>query len=64
MLMLSLLTQYANNLWARLSSAASQRFRRLTEPARPNLVTGTLADHPRSRAELLADACVPCCGTY
>ena len=27
----------------------------LTEPARPNLVTGTLADLPRSRAELLAE---------
>ncbi len=30
-------------------------FRRLTEPARPNLVTATLADLPRSRAELLAE---------
>src|SRR6266849_6345720 len=53
--MLSQLTEYAQNLWARLSSAASQLFRRLTEPARPNLVTGTLADLPRSRAELLAE---------
>ena len=42
--MLSQLTRCAKNLWARLSSAASQFFRRLTEPARPNLVTGTLAD--------------------
>ena len=61
--MLSQLSRCAKNLWARLSSAAHQRLRRLTEPARPNLVTGTLADLPRSRAELLADACVPCCGS-
>ena len=53
--MLSQLTRCARNLWARLSSAASQFFRRLTKPARPNLVTGTLADLPRSRAELLAE---------
>lgn len=53
--MLSQLTRCAKNLWARLSSAASQLLRRLTEPARPNLVTGTLADLPRSRAELLAE---------
>ena len=53
--MLSLLTRCAKNLWSRLSSAASQLFRRLTQPARPNLVTGTLADLPRSRAELLAE---------
>src|SRR5258708_25693463 len=53
--MLSQLTRCARNLWARLSSAASQFFRRLTEPARPNLVTGTLADVPRSRAERLAE---------
>jgi putative transposase len=42
-------------LWARLSSAARQRLRRLTEPARSNLVTGTLADLLRRRAELLAE---------
>ena len=53
--MLSQLTRCAQNLWARLSSATSQCFRRLTQPARPNLVTGTLADLPRSRAELLAE---------
>ena len=53
--MLSQLRRCANNLWARLSSAARQLFRRLTEPARPNLATGTLADLPRSRAELLAE---------
>jgi putative transposase len=49
------LTRCAQNLWARLSSAAKQLLRRLTEPASPNLVTGTLADLPRSRAELLAE---------
>jgi putative transposase len=53
--MLSQLTRYAKNLWARLSSAARQLLRRLTEPARSNLVTGTLADLPRSRAQLLAE---------
>ena len=53
--MLSQLTRCAQILWARLSSAASQLLRRLTEPAHPNLVTGTLADLPRSRAELLAE---------
>ena len=61
--MLSQLTRCAKNLWARLSSAASQFLRCLTKPARPNLVTGTLAERPRRRAELLADACVPCCGS-
>src|SRR5713101_2357828 len=53
--MLSQLARYAEKLWARLSSTARQLFRRLTEPARLNLVTGTLADLPRSRAELLAE---------
>ena len=33
----------------------SQFFRRLAKPARPSLLTGTLADLPRSRAELLAE---------
>lgn len=57
---MSQFTRYANNLWARLSSAARRRLRRLTELAHSNLVTGTLAGFPRSRAQLLADACVPC----
>jgi hypothetical protein len=61
--MFSQLTRSAKKLWARLLSAANQFFRRVTEPARPNLVTGTLVDLPRRRAELLADACVPCCGS-
>ena len=39
----------------RLSSAAHPRFRRLMEPAPPNLVIGTLADLPRRRTDLLAE---------
>jgi hypothetical protein len=53
--MLAKLTRCAKPLWSRLSSAANQLFRRLTQPASPNLVTGALADLPRSRAELLAE---------
>ena len=53
--MLSQLTRCAKNLWARLSFAANNLFRRITEPARPNLVTGTLADLPRGRTELLVE---------
>jgi hypothetical protein len=53
--MLSQLRRWAKNVLSRLSSAANQLLRRLTEPARPNRVTGTLADLPRSRAELLAE---------
>ena len=60
--MLSQLTRCAQNLWARLSSAASQFFRRLTEPARPNLVTGTLADLPRAVARNCWPK-MPCCGS-
>jgi putative transposase len=55
MVMLSQLTDCAKNLWARLSSAVNQFLRHLFKPARPNLLTGTLADLPRSRAELLAE---------
>ncbi len=55
MFRLSQLTQCAQNLWARLSAAAHQFLRRLIRPARPNLVTGALADFPRTRAELLAE---------
>jgi len=36
-------------------SCGNQLYRRITQPARPNAVTGTLADLPRSRAELLAE---------
>jgi len=53
--MLSQLTQFAKKLWSRLSTAANQLFRRITQPARSNLVTSTLADLPRRRSELLAE---------
>ncbi len=57
--MLSKLTQFAKKLLSRLTTAANRLFRRITAPAQANLVTGTLADLPRRRLELLADACVP-----
>ena len=60
-MLLSQLTQFAKKLWPDLSSAATHLFRRILAPAQSNLVTGTLADLPRSRSELLADVYVPCC---
>jgi putative transposase len=53
--MLSKLTQFAKKLLSRLTTAANRLFRRITAPARANLVTGTLADLPRRRLELLAE---------
>jgi hypothetical protein len=53
--MLSQLKRYAKHVWSRLKSVANQLFRSITETARPSLVTGTLADLPRSRAQLLAE---------
>jgi putative transposase len=53
--MLSRLAQFARRLWSRLSTTADQLVRCITRPACSNLVTGTLADLPRSRAELLAE---------
>jgi hypothetical protein len=53
--MLSKITQFAANLLARLATGANQLFRHITEPARSKIVTGTLADLPRSRSELLAE---------
>ncbi len=53
--MLIHLMQRAKQLLSRLSSAANRLFRRILQPARPNIVTGTLADLPRNRAELLAE---------
>lgn len=52
---LSQLTRFAKRLWARLSTAANQLFPHLMQPATTHLVTGTLADLPRSRSELLAE---------
>ncbi len=54
-MMLSQLTRFAKQLWSRLSTAANHFFRHLTRPASSHQVTGTLADLPRSRAELLAE---------
>ena len=62
-MMCSQLTRFAKRLWARLSTVTNQFFRRLTQPASPNLVTDTLADLPRRRSELLADACVLFCAS-
>ena len=53
--MLSKLTQFAKKLWSRLSTAANKLLHSILEPAHFNLVTGTLADLPRSRWELLAE---------
>ena len=53
--MLSHLTRCAMKVLSRLSTAANQLFRRITQPDRPNMVTSTLADLPRSRAELVAE---------
>ena len=53
--MLSKIKRFATNMFSRLSSAANRLFRRITQPARSNMVTGTLADLPRSRTELLAE---------
>jgi hypothetical protein len=40
---------------SRLSSAANRLFRYITQPSRPNILTGTVADLPRSWSELLAE---------
>src|SRR5713101_3954582 len=53
--MLSRLAQFAKKLWSRLSTAANQFIRRLTQPGQYNLVTGTLANLPRRRWELIAE---------
>ncbi len=53
--MLSSLAQFAKKLWSRLATAANHLFRRITEPARSNILTATLADLPRTRSELLAE---------
>src|SRR5436305_2030364 len=40
-MMLSQFSRFAKRLWARLSTAANQLFRHLTQPASTHLVTGT-----------------------
>jgi len=48
-------TRFAKRLGTRLSTAANQLFRHLTQPASTHLVTGTLADLLRNRSELVAE---------
>src|SRR5258706_7633193 len=54
-MMLSQLPRFAKRLWIRLSSAAHQVLRHLTQASSSNLVTSTLADLPRRRSELLVE---------
>ncbi len=49
------LVHFAKRLWDRLAHAADQLFRLITQPALSNPLTGTLADLPRSRAQLRAE---------
>jgi putative transposase len=53
--MLSQFTRFGKKLLSRLSAAIHRRLRRITEPAGSNMVTGSLADLPRSRTELLTE---------
>ena len=53
--MLVHLKQCAKNLLSRLSAAANQLFRSVTQPGRLKVLTGTLADLPRTRSELTAE---------
>jgi hypothetical protein len=53
--MLSHLAHFANRLWDRLASAASQLFRQVTQPVHSNILIGAIADLPSSRAQLLAE---------
>ena len=54
-MMLSQLVRFAKQPWSRLSTAAIRFFRRFTQPISSSLDTGTLADLPRRRSELLAE---------
>ena len=54
--MFSQLRHFARKLWTRLSHAANRLFRHILAPTQSNLVTGTLADIPRRRTELLAES--------
>src|SRR5713101_4208706 len=49
------LAHFAKRVWHRLACAANQLFRRVTQPALSSPLTGTLADLPRSRAQLLVE---------
>ena len=50
-----LVKHFAEKLCTSLSPAANRLFRHILAPAQSNLVTGTLADIPRRRTELLAE---------
>ena len=52
-IMFNHLVHFARRVWDQLANAAQHLFRRLTQPALTNPITGTLADLPRSRAQLL-----------
>ena len=54
--MFSQLRHFARKLWTRLSHAANRLFHHILAPTQSNLVTGTLADIPRRRTELLAES--------
>ena len=58
--MFSQLRDFARKLWTRLSHAANRLFRHILAPTQSNLVTGTLADIPRLRTELLAGGALCC----
>src|SRR5579859_4345804 len=49
------LVRFAKRIWDQVANVAQQLFRHVTQPAVSNPVTGTLADLPRSRAQLLAE---------
>jgi hypothetical protein len=49
------LVHFAKRVRDQLANVAQHLFRRLTQPALINPITGTLADLPRSRAQLLAE---------
>ena len=53
--MFAQVVHFAKGLLDRLAYAAHQLFRRVTRPALSNPFTGTLADLPRNRAQLLAE---------
>ena len=53
--MFNRLVRFAKRVWDGLANAADHLFRRVTQPAHGDPITGTVADLPRSRAQLLAE---------
>jgi putative transposase len=53
--MFNRLVHFAKRVWNRFTNAADRLFRRVAQPAISNPITGTLADLPRNRAQLLAE---------